>query len=760
MKKLKLILGIVLLNCSIGIAQSTLHIKVTDSISLIAIPNCTLNLLSLDGERKINSDEKLLLTNGMYYIELSHISYENKRIKLNLTKDTLLSISLNPQGLAIEEVRVDGERPVSFEKGNIILRPTKLYESQNMWEVIKNSGYVEATENGELQVRQKKSTVYINNRKLHLSGQELKNQLQAMPANSIQKIEVIPNPDASFASDELTVVRIITADADYVGYRVNIASAVSRGKATANNQFLKLDYANQKYDIQGSISRNITANKSWSAYNYDLGKSHWDIHQNSNNKVSTYTSFMLFNYYPNQRNNLSIYLDFADANNTSAINASNMSNNIGVDTLFNRSNTIAGRSRSMSFNSTYTLKNDSGNSVLKLQFDLLKNKTRNSSELQRDFYQQEQNDFRSELIRRNVIQGIFKSSYSLATKNAGAWLTGFEFAQNQTGNPIRVVQTNNAAIEENYTYNETVFAPFIQNSWELKNTYIRASLRQEFHTGYVDDKRIYQINGLFPTILVQQKLGKPVLELSYRKSLNKPAFHLLNNLSMSTDNSAVSISGSSQIRPQINHAVDASLYVSRFQLSAGVNYHKNYISTLITVVDGKLTQQYNNFGLALPYSFIGYQRKITNNWTLKNYLNVVLPFANFKEIESTGGTLAFSNKLINTITMKNDISAEISFLYNSEFSDGYFIHEANNNLSITVQKKFTKQNLLVYVVANDILKGVHSNVRSTYQTLNYVDKGYGDIRNIKLGIFWSFGNQKVRIKEKENSSFEELQKRL
>lgn len=760
MKLLLFIFGIFILNVSIVLGQSTLIVRVVDSLTQRQEENCTIKLITALGEKSLKSNERISLSNGNYIIDVSHVAYEKKKFSFHLLKDTTLNILLIPKSLKMEEVSVNAERSMAIKKGNIILFPTKIFESQTTWDIIKNSGYVEATEGGDLSIRQKRSTVYINNRKLYFSGEELKNYLESIPGNIIKRIEVVPNPDVSHSSDELTVVRIITKESEFVGYRVNVISSLSRSMSTSNNQSVKTDYSNKNYDMQWFIARNVLAKKNWSSYTYDFGKKTLGIDQNTETSSETLNTFFLFNYYPNLRNNFTLYLNYMGASDRSNINANDKYSSGPSDSVFNRINKIGGNSNNLSFNSNYTLKNDSGNRVLKLQFDILKNMHKNDNNLHRDFYLIGHSDLRSERIKRDVIHTILKANYTLNTKKIGSWLAGIEYSYNQTRNPINISQTNEEIFSETYKYNEVVYAPYAQGSWELENTYIRASLRQEFHLGNVADSQIYKINGLFPSVLVQHKIDDKILELSYKKSLKKPPFSLLNNVSIASDNSVVSTSGNINILPEITHNIEASLYKGAFQFSAGTTYYKNYISTLITESEGVLTQRYNNFGLTLPYTFIGYIKKINKVWTLKNYLNAMIPLANFKEIESAGSTLSLNNRFTNTITMKNDISAEISFSYSKRYSDGYFVHHSSNDLSITVQKKITKLNLLIYVTAKDIFKGTNNNIHSLYENINYKANGYGDLRNIKLGIYYSFGNQKLKIKEKEKSNLDELNERL
>jgi len=185
MKLLLFIFGIFILNVSIVLGQSTLIVRVVDSLTQRQEENCTIKLITALGEKSLKSNERISLSNGNYIIDVSHVAYEKKKFSFHLLKDTTLNILLIPKSLKMEEVSVNAERSMAIKKGNIILFPTKIFESQTTWDIIKNSGYVEATEGGDLSIRQKRSTVYINNRKVYFSGVELKSYLESIPGNII-----------------------------------------------------------------------------------------------------------------------------------------------------------------------------------------------------------------------------------------------------------------------------------------------------------------------------------------------------------------------------------------------------------------------------------------------------------------------------------------------------------------------------------------------------------------------------------------------
>ena len=53
------------------------------------------------------------------------------------------------------------------------------------------------------------AAILINDRLVHMSGEELSQYLKSIPSNDIQKIEVIPNPPAKYDVQGAALINIV-----------------------------------------------------------------------------------------------------------------------------------------------------------------------------------------------------------------------------------------------------------------------------------------------------------------------------------------------------------------------------------------------------------------------------------------------------------------------------------------------------------------------------------------------------------------------
>ena len=104
-----------------------------------------------------------------------------------------------------EFIKVDADKTTYLVKGNPSLT------SGSMEDAVKKIPGVIKSATGDLTFNGRNLTVYIDGSPANLSGEDLKSFLQGLPANSIEKIELVENPGASFeANTNGSVINIIT----------------------------------------------------------------------------------------------------------------------------------------------------------------------------------------------------------------------------------------------------------------------------------------------------------------------------------------------------------------------------------------------------------------------------------------------------------------------------------------------------------------------------------------------------------------------
>ena len=146
--------------------------------------------------------------------------------KLDLTKLEPLNIILKKESQEIEGVVMTKRKPLvkrkvdrlefNVENSNI--------SSLNAWEILKNTPSV--TVNNEV-LGVKGSTgilVTINDKKVMLTGDELKNLLENTQGDEVKSVEVITNPPAKYEASGSAVLNIVLKKNKIEGYRGILSS--------------------------------------------------------------------------------------------------------------------------------------------------------------------------------------------------------------------------------------------------------------------------------------------------------------------------------------------------------------------------------------------------------------------------------------------------------------------------------------------------------------------------------------------------------
>ena len=115
--------------------------------------------------------------------------------------------------MLLEQVRVVEKRPlytVDGEKDLYNVGEDATIQTGNASDALQNAPGVEVDVEGNVTLNGSSVTVWINDRPSHLEGEALKQYIKTLPANRIDRIEVIKNPSARYGSNG-PVVNIVTS---------------------------------------------------------------------------------------------------------------------------------------------------------------------------------------------------------------------------------------------------------------------------------------------------------------------------------------------------------------------------------------------------------------------------------------------------------------------------------------------------------------------------------------------------------------------
>lgn len=143
--------------------------------------------------------------------------------KTNIDKTTASNSKVIADTLAtknktneLKEVTVFGNKKqflkVESDKTTVNVKDNGMLNSGSSLDAVKKLPGVITSPTGSLSLNGKNVTIYVDGAPSTLSGTDLQNYLSSLPANAIEKVELIYNPGASFdASSSGSVINIVTS---------------------------------------------------------------------------------------------------------------------------------------------------------------------------------------------------------------------------------------------------------------------------------------------------------------------------------------------------------------------------------------------------------------------------------------------------------------------------------------------------------------------------------------------------------------------
>ena len=225
---------------------------------------------------------------GKYLLQASYVGYEKYLEELevlgNLDK---LEISLKG-GTTLETVKIVAEKPLYVMDGEKNMYNTKedvSIQTGTASDALQNAPGVEVDAEGNITLRGVSSVeIWVNDRPSHMNEEALKQYIKQMPANAIERIEVITNPSARYSTtggviNIVTNQKITRNELLCVGVRARTSPSVSpwMSYVWANekvdfNFYLNADYSHHNMESDGTTTL-FDANGDTSRYQSKESKS-------------------------------------------------------------------------------------------------------------------------------------------------------------------------------------------------------------------------------------------------------------------------------------------------------------------------------------------------------------------------------------------------------------------------------------------------------------------------------------------------------
>ncbi len=217
------------------------------------------------------SDDKgrfeLVAPNGDYRLQISAIGFQTFEqfitVKGNLDLDKL---ALKEGSTRLDEVVITEKRPlfaVEGEKTLYNVAEDNSIQTGTLSDALQNAPGVEVDVEGNISLRGTSSVeVWINDKPSHMTAENLKTYIQTLPANSLDRVEVITNPSARYGSKADGIINIVTnakiQKNEFFSFGVNASTSPYVGP------WMSYVWSNEKLTFNAYINGGYS---NWKGYN-------------------------------------------------------------------------------------------------------------------------------------------------------------------------------------------------------------------------------------------------------------------------------------------------------------------------------------------------------------------------------------------------------------------------------------------------------------------------------------------------------------
>ncbi|WP_286590312.1 TonB-dependent receptor [Sphingobacterium sp. N143] len=200
---------------------------------------------------------------GKYNIRITYVGYEVytvEGVEVTASKSTDLGrIGLNSTGELLDEVVVEGRIPamqIGIDRKTFNVGESLVSAGGTATDVLANVPTLQVDQDGSVSLRGSSSVkILIDGRESALAGNDVTALLQSLPANSIEKVEVITNPSSKYDAEGQTgIINIVLKK----NIRTGMNGSVNTSVGSYDNYMagLTLNYRDKKFNYFGSYNFN------------------------------------------------------------------------------------------------------------------------------------------------------------------------------------------------------------------------------------------------------------------------------------------------------------------------------------------------------------------------------------------------------------------------------------------------------------------------------------------------------------------------
>ncbi|GAB1855605.1 outer membrane beta-barrel family protein [Flavobacteriaceae bacterium MHTCC 0001] len=725
-------------------------------------------------------------------LKVSFLGFESYQKQLKVNKHLYLDdIILKEKTESLDGVVVTAKRPVVkrlvdrlvFNVENSTLSNT------NVLDVLKHTPGVIVRDN-EISVKNTTPVVYINDRRVYLSIEEVQQLLQATPASNIKSIEVITNPPAKYDAEGGAVLNIVTSKNIIAGYHGSVFGNYQQGF-----QFPKFSVGTSHFfktkKLDAYVSYNINPRKDYrnnlEAINFienDAITSSWATDFKRERQSANQNITGTINYDFDTRNSLNFTTNMLVApRDNSKTRVNSLTEVFGadrvLDSTFRTFNNLVSEKLNLAFSLGYIHKFKTEGEQLSVD---LHHTNYDFSEFQNVdtgyFLPDATTSFRDNQFQTFSNQAIQLTSgqidYKLPMTDDAVFEAGAKTVSINSDNILDQFLFNNGLKEEDFNnsdlfnYKETNYAGYASYEKDWDKWSLKAGLRVE-HTAtegvsqLLNTTTTNNYTNIFPTFHILNRLNNDdEVYFSYNRRIYRPRYRDLNPFRYFLNDNTYS-TGDPNLLPQIDDMLILG-YTFKDVYTLELYYRNEKNPTLEFIFQDNLNNNliYRRTNTDVSFSFgfdFNTYQQLLPNWNLNiltsffYYKNKFVSIENNNNVFSTNRWTIYAD-IINSFSILKDksLQADVSYSIISPTVEGPNEASSIASLNLNLRKLFFDNRAYLSIGIIDIFNTQNFDIRTKYSNQDSFISLIRENRMFVLGFNYKFGN--LNLKKNKNDEID------
>ncbi len=634
---------------------------------------------------------QLQLQKGNHQLQFNYIGYLQHLESLSIQGDSSVVnvplVILQPSAQTLETVVIEGKPKMRIARQagtlTVAVSNTNFEETRNVWEGLKRVPMLRVKNGGGVQILGKSAIVEINGIRTKMSGRNLENYLKSLNPNSVEKIELEPNPGAAYGSQVSAYINIVLKEG-LNNYRLSLKTIngtrhkyfnTSGANFSLNLKKLRL-YTNYNFsytpiETESNLIQHIENSPLQHTDNFskNLARTH-SVTANLYLKIGKKDQLSVTNYFSNSNGN-------QEARNTRE----------NYLRKFNNTN----KNRRLQFAQVWKHKFSDSVSIKIGAYEVFKNgNTHNSAQVNTDTpqFQQVQADI-------PILIGFadYENTTTWGTTSAGLRYRDITVDNNNFN------RIGNQHFSAPYHYTEKAISAYLSQRFSVGD-YSSFSIGLRSESSIIDytftalnTTDSYSDSPRYTNLMYNAQYSwftpsnNRLYNIAFRKMIQRPNYSALNPfLELSGDGTYNT--GDTRLDPQLFYNLMFYTHKGDWTFYASTAYIKDLISNTYLLKNNSLTQNYQNFANTyMVAAGAEFNRDFFNNfWTVKAGVDLQYFYLDDDTFVMDKFTPALSFSFNNTLNITDTWHAQIDFSIGNTYQDGLFKHHGSANLDFLCKK--------------------------------------------------------------------------